>query len=136
MLYSFKIRLKSCCNPQNGRKIIANHVSDKGLLSGLYQELLQLRKKNFLLGTEGPSITWALLQCLCYTYKPIFRGHLGGSVSYDLAQVMIFSFVGSSPMSGSVMTAQSLKPASDSVSRSLCPSPTCSHSRSLSKIKH
>ena len=40
------------------------------------------------------------------------------------AQVMISHFVGSSPESGSVLTAQSLEPASDSVSPSLCPSPT------------
>ena len=32
------------------------------------------------------------------------------------AQVMISQFVGSSPMSGSVLTAQSLEPTSDSVS--------------------
>ena len=36
-----------------------------------------------------------------------------------LAQVMISQFVGSSPASGSVLTAQSLEPASDSVSPSL-----------------
>ena len=35
------------------------------------------------------------------------------------AQVMISQFVGSSPASGSVLTAQSLEPASDSVSPSL-----------------
>ena len=42
-----------------------------------------------------------------------------------LAQVMISWFVGSSPASGSVLPAQSLEPASDSVSSSLslCPSP-------------
>ena len=40
------------------------------------------------------------------------------------AQVMISRLEGSSPVSGSVLTAQSLKPASDSVSPSLCPSPT------------
>ena len=53
-----------------------------------------------------------------------------------LAQVMISQFVGSSPVSGSVLTAQSLEPALDSVSPSLCPSPT--HALSLSfknKIK-
>ena len=37
-----------------------------------------------------------------------------------LAQVMISQFVGSSLTSGSVLTAQSLEPASDSVSPSLC----------------
>ena len=36
-----------------------------------------------------------------------------------LAQVMISQFVGSSSASGSVLTAQSLEPASDSVSPSL-----------------
>ena len=42
-----------------------------------------------------------------------------------LAQVMISRFVSLSPLSGSVLTAQSLEPASDSVSPSLslCPSP-------------
>ena len=47
-----------------------------------------------------------------------------------LAQVMISWFVGSSPVSGSVLTAQSLDPALDSVSLSLCSSPT--HAQSLS----
>ena len=37
------------------------------------------------------------------------------------AQVMILRFVGSSPALGSVLTAQSLEPASDCVSLSLCP---------------
>ena len=36
-----------------------------------------------------------------------------------LAQVMLSRFMGSSPASGSVLMAQSLEPASDSVSRSL-----------------
>ena len=40
------------------------------------------------------------------------------------AQVMISQFVGSSPTSCFMLTAQSLEPASDSVSLSLCPSPT------------
>ena len=35
-----------------------------------------------------------------------------------LAQVVILQFVGLSPASGSVLTTQSLEPASDSVSRS------------------
>ena len=39
------------------------------------------------------------------------------------AQVMISQFVSSSPASGSVLTAQSLEPSSDSVSPSLCPYP-------------
>ena len=40
-----------------------------------------------------------------------------------LARVMISQFVGSSPASGSVLTAQSLEPASDSVSPSLSAPP-------------
>ena len=48
-----------------------------------------------------------------------------------LAQVMISQFVSSGPMSGSVLTAQSLKPALDSMSPSLCPSFT--HALSLSQ---
>ena len=39
------------------------------------------------------------------------------------AQVMILWFTGSSPMSGSVLTAQSLEPVSDSVSPSLSARP-------------
>ena len=60
------------------------------------------------------------------------------------AQVMISWFVSSSPTSDSVLTAQSLEPASDSMSPSLCPSLlmlsrslSLSLSLSLSKInKH
>ena len=48
-----------------------------------------------------------------------------------LAQIMISLLMGSSPTSGSVLTAQSLEPASDSVSPSLSdPSPACSLSLS------
>ena len=51
------------------------------------------------------------------------------------AQVMISQFVGSSPASGSMRTAQGLEPASDSVSPSLYPS--SARILSLSKInKH
>ena len=49
--------------------------------------------------------------------------------SPTLAQVMIPLLLGSSPTSGSVLTAQSLEPASDSGSPSLCPSPA--HALSL-----
>ena len=52
-----------------------------------------------------------------------------------LAQVMISRFVGSSPASGSVLTAQSLEPASDSVSPSLPLPHSCSVSLSLSLSK-
>ena len=41
-----------------------------------------------------------------------------------LAQVMISQFVGSSPASGSVQTARSLEPVSDSVSPSLSAPPS------------
>ena len=48
------------------------------------------------------------------------------------AQVMISWFVGSSPASGSVLTAQRLQSASDSVSPSLSASPhSCSDSLCL-----
>ena len=47
------------------------------------------------------------------------------------AQIMIPRFMGSSPASGSVLTAQSLESASDSVSPSLS-APTHSHSVSVS----
>ena len=62
-------------------------------------------------------------------------GHLDGSVKcLTPAQVLISRFVGSSPTSGSVLTAQSLEPVSDSVSPCLsAPPPT--HTLSLSKIK-
>ena len=55
------------------------------------------------------------------------------------AQVMISQFAGLSPASGSVLTAQSLEPASDSVSPSLSAVPLLmlTLSLSLSKInKH
>ena len=53
------------------------------------------------------------------------------------AQVMISRSVSSSPASGSALPAGSLEPASDSVSPSLCPSPTPALSLSVSKInKH
>ena len=50
------------------------------------------------------------------------------------AQVMISPSVSSSPVSGSVLTAQNLQPVSDSVSPSLCPSPVHVLSLSVSKI--
>ena len=61
-------------------------------------------------------------------------GHLGGSVSErpTSVRVMISWSVTLSPASGSVLTAQSLEPALDSVSLSLCPSPALSLSLSLS----
>ena len=52
------------------------------------------------------------------------------------AQVMISQFVSLSPMSGSVLTAQSLEPASDSVSPSLSAPPLLMLCFSLSKINN
>ena len=49
------------------------------------------------------------------------------------AQVVISQFLSSSPMSGSVLTAQSLEPASDSVSRSLSVPPLLMLCLSLSQ---
>ena len=51
-----------------------------------------------------------------------------------LAQVTILQFMGSSPASSSVLTAQSLEPASDSVSPSLSAPPPLALCLSLSKI--
>ena len=50
------------------------------------------------------------------------------------AQVMISWFMSSSPASGSVLTAQSLEPASDSASPSLSAPPLLTLYLSLSKI--
>ena len=50
------------------------------------------------------------------------------------AQVMISRSVSLSPASGSVLTAQSLEPVSDSVSPSLCPSPVHALCLPVSKI--
>ena len=50
-------------------------------------------------------------------------------------QVTISRSMSLSPMLGSVLTAWSLEPASDSVSPSLCPSPVHALSLSVSKIK-
>ena len=47
------------------------------------------------------------------------------------AQVKVSRFVGSSPASGSGLTAQSLEPASDSVSLSLSVPPLLTHCLSL-----
>ena len=51
------------------------------------------------------------------------------------AQVMISLFMGSSPTLGSVLTAHSLEPASDSVSSSLSATLLPSYIKILKKIK-
>ena len=60
-----------------------------------------------------------------FKLKWILEGRLGGSVGCPTsAQVMISRFLNSSLMSGSVLTAQGLEPAFNSVSPSLSdPSP-------------
>ena len=74
-----------------------------------------------------------------YSFEPFKKSFPGGtwvaqSVEHPTsAQVMISWFVSSSPTSGSVLTAQSLEPAMDSVSHSFCPSPTHALSLSLNK---
>ena len=50
-----------------------------------------------------------------------------------LAQVMILQFVSSSPELVSMLAAQSLEPASDFLSPSLCPSPTHAQAHALSR---
>ena len=52
----------------------------------------------------------------------------------SLAEFMISRFVGSSPASGSVLTAQSLEPASDSVSPSFSAPPLLTPCFSPSKM--
>ena len=66
--------------------------------------------------------------------EKLMLGCLGGSVEcLASAQVTISQFVSSSPASGSVLTAQSLEPAWDSVSPSLSLSLPCLHSVFLSQ---
>ena len=65
------------------------------------------------------------MSILVQAFKNILRGAwVAQSVKRPTsAQVMISRSVGSSPASGSVRTAQSLEPVSDSVSPSLCDPP-------------
>ena len=71
-----------------------------------------------------------------------FNGYWGAWVAQSVkrpasTQVMILQYVGSSPTMGPVLTAQSLEPASDSVSPSLSAPPPLMLSLSLkNKIKH
>ena len=79
------------------------------------------------------SDAWELLNLV-----RLWRDWVAQSVGHLIsAQVMISQSMSSSPRSSSVLTAQSLEPASDSVSPSLCPSTTNTLSLSLSKVnKH
>ena len=69
---------------------------------------------------------------VCFLKQP--QGCLGGSVgeASDFGSGHDLTVREFGPASGSVLTAQSLEPVSDSVSPSLCPSPA--HALSLSKI--
>ena len=68
--------------------------------------------------------------------RRVSEGRLGGSVGWasTWAQVVISLFVGLSPALGSVLTAQSLEPASDSVSHSFLAPPPLVLSLCLPKI--
>ena len=71
--------------------------------------------------------------------KPLRGAWVAQSVKRPTsARVMISRFVGSSPTSGSVLTARSLEPASDSVSPPLSPPPLlmlCLYLSRINKLK-
>ena len=78
--------------------------------------------RNRVLGAHGFGGRWVVFQSRCPDKTP--AGRWGARVAQSVGrptspQVMISQLVGSSPMSGPVLTAQSLEPASDSVSLSL-----------------
>ena len=79
--------------------------------------------------------TFARLIFLRCCLKPVFLGHLGGSVSWvsDFGSGHDLMVMSLSPASGSVLTGHSLEPALDSVSPSLsAPHPLFILSLSLS----
>ena len=85
------------------KNIFANQISLKRPISKIYKELIQLNSKITTILKMGRRGTW-----------------VAQSVKQPTsAQVMISRSVSSSPASGSVLTAQSLEPVSDSVSPSL-----------------
>ena len=132
--------------PQTGREAAGVQLAaaqghcSSSFLSGLS---LRLRKsprpglgRTLLLGARGALGTLSEL-CGC-----LIERNGGARVAQSVkcptsAQVMISQLVGSSPVSGSVLTAQSLEPASDSVSPSLFAPPPLTFCLSFSlKNKH
>ena len=87
----------------------------------------------------GFYVSLSLCPSPTHALSPSFKNRYSGGAwvaqsvkCLNSAQVMISRFVSSSPTSDSVLTAQSLEPASDSVSPFLCPCPTRALSLCLS----
>ena len=100
--------------PVRPSKAPASRRESRALAFRLTQNEEVTRGRGSSFGSLHASVTFLRL-------KMWFGGLLGGSVSWasTLAQVVISRCVGSSPASGSVLTARSLEPASDSGSPSL-----------------
>ena len=122
-----RMRVEMPCWPLSPTWNIAKILSSQwsistGLISLVKNVKMQyfpiVCKNNTLKAEDGRGGTWVAQSVKCLTS----------------AQVMISLFMSSSPTFVSVLTTQSLEPASDSVSLfSLCPSPTCTLSLSLSQ---
>ena len=85
------------------------------------------RLQNLPLGTKSPTLTATLVSSSCVCSQVLNRSQ-GAWVAQLVqhptsAQVMILLSVSSGPASGSVLTAQSLEPGSDSVSPHLSSPP-------------
>ena len=78
---------------------------------------------------------WILKMQLYALKEEHIQGRLGGSVGWasNFCSGHVLMVRGLSPVSSSVLTAQSLEPTSDSVSLSLCPSPAYALSLSVSQ---
>ena len=92
--------------------------------------------------TGGKNVNWCIYMCKAVwrfleklKIRPRWDAWVAQSVERPTsAHVMTLQFVSSSPASGSVLTAQSLEPALDSVSPSLCHFPAHALSLCLSKM--